>query len=622
MAPTITISGLTTNGAITDGQTIQPFGSVTVTDSFSGDLVSATISFAVANGTLAGAGLSGGAINAGTVTYALSAATPSALQAELHGLIFMPTVLEAAAGTQVTTAFDLTVTDVTTWSPVATPTLVAMLSSGVANPDGVATDAAGDVFVANGNNNANVEEFSASGALLRTLSGGSSGQAYAVATDAAGDVFVANGVTNTVDEFNASGALLRTLSSGVNAPFGVATDAAGNVFVANWGNNTVDEFSASGALLRTLSSGVDGPEKVATDAVGDVFVANFKNNTVDEFGASGALLRTLSSGVDGPTSVATDAAGDVFVANYENSTVEEFNASAALLRTLSSGVDSPEGVATDAAGDVFVASFGNNTVEEFNASGALVGTLSDGVSGPASVSTDAAGNVFVANEENSTVEEFKVSQLTSVSDASTQVAVTQTICFMAGTMIRTPDGDTPIEGLQRGDLVVTAAGETKPVAWLGRQTVSSRFADPVRSWPVRIKAGALQENSPARDLLVSPDHALLVEDVLIQAGALVNGTSIARETAVPSMFVYYHIELDDHSLILAENAPAETFVDNVDRLGFDNWAEHEALYPNGKPVDEMQHPRAKARRQVPIHIRAKVDARAKALCTEVRLAVA
>jgi hypothetical protein len=246
-----------------------------------------------------------------------------------------------------------------------------------------------------------------------------------VATDAAGDVFVANRGNNTVEEFSASGALVRTLSSGISSPARLATDAAGDVFVANQGNSTVEEFSASGALLRTLSSGVSYPASVATDAAGDVFVANQDISTVEEFSASGALLRTLSSGISSLASLATDAAGDVFVANEGNNTVEEFSASGALVRTLSSGVSGPTSLATDAAGDVFVANQGNSTVEEFSASGALVGTLSSGVSSPYSLATDAAGDVFVANQGNSTVEEFNVSQLTSVSNATTQVAVTQ-----------------------------------------------------------------------------------------------------------------------------------------------------------------------------------------------------
>ena len=130
--------------------------------------------------------------------------------------------------------------------------------------------------------------------------------------------------------------------------------------------------------------------------------------------------------------------------------------------------------------------------------------------------------------------------------------------------------------------MLTVEGEAKPVAWLGRQTVSRRFADPLRVMPIRIMAGALGDNVPLRDLRLSPDHALLVDGVLIQAGALVNGTSIIRESGGPERFTYYHVGLADHALILAEGAPAETFIDNVDRLAFDNWEEHLALYPEGK----------------------------------------
>ncbi|CCD91746.1 hypothetical protein BRAO375_1700017 [Bradyrhizobium sp. ORS 375] len=188
-----------------------------------------------------------------------------------------------------------------------------------------------------------------------------------------------------------------------------------------------------------------------------------------------------------------------------------------------------------------------------------------------------------------------------------------TICFFAGTMIRTPDGEVAVETLKRGDQVLTHDGSVATVDWLGVQTISLRFADKLRVLPIRIKAGALGDNVPARDLLVSPDHAILVEGALIHAGALVNGTSIVREADVPTTFTYYHVEVEDHSLILAENTPAETFVDNIDRLHFDNWAEHEALYPNGKPINELPYPRAKSHRQVPVATRVMLAARAQAL---------
>ena len=183
-------------------------------------------------------------------------------------------------------------------------------------------------------------------------------------------------------------------------------------------------------------------------------------------------------------------------------------------------------------------------------------------------------------------------------------------CFMPGTLIRTPSGAVAVEELEIGDVVVTSEGEVTPVKWIGRQTISTRFADPLRVGPIQIRAGALANNVPLRDLFVSPDHAVLVDGILVNAGALVNGTSIVRARDLPTTFTYYHVELWNHSLILAENTPAETFIDNVDRLAFDNWAENEALYPSAAPLQEMDYPRAKAARQVPQRSRERLAGRA------------
>jgi hypothetical protein len=142
---------------------------------------------------------------------------------------------------------------------------------------------------------------------------------------------------------------------------------------------------------------------------------------------------------------------------------------------------------------------------------------------------------------------------------------------------------------------------------MGRQTVSTRFADPMHVLPIRIGAGALGGGLPERDLLVSSGHALLMDGVLVLAGALVNGTTITRERDVPEIFTFWHVELADHSLILAEGVPAETFVDNVDRVIFDNWAEHEELYGDQPAIPEMDLPRAKSARQLPAALRRKLE---------------
>ena len=187
-------------------------------------------------------------------------------------------------------------------------------------------------------------------------------------------------------------------------------------------------------------------------------------------------------------------------------------------------------------------------------------------------------------------------------------------CFLEGTRIACPDGDRTVEGLKTGDIVLTADGETRAVKWIGRQTVVARFAHPIYSYPIRIAAGALDENVPRRDLFLSPDHALLIDGILAQAGALVNETSIARVTRPPPRFTYFHIETEDHAVILAEGAPAETFVDNVTRRRFDNYAEFEVLFGTmPEPIVELDQPRAMSARQLPSGIRQKLLRRAQAL---------
>ena len=239
--------------------------------------------------------------------------------------------------------------------------------------------------------------------------------------------------------------------------------------------------------------------------------------------------------------------------------------------------------------------------------------------------TVAGDNVTISNLENSPyslIIEGASSDDLALTTINGTLAI-ESLCFLAGTLIATPDGSRAIETLRAGDLVLTSDGRAQPVRWLGRQTVATRFADPMRTAPIRIRRDALGDGLPARDLHVSPDHALMVDGVFVQAGALVNGVSITREDRdLPDSLVYYHVELADHSLILAEGVPAETFIDNVDRLAFDNWDEHAALNDDTAPMCELPHPRAKAHRQVPAALRARLLARGCALAGQALAATA
>jgi hypothetical protein len=187
-----------------------------------------------------------------------------------------------------------------------------------------------------------------------------------------------------------------------------------------------------------------------------------------------------------------------------------------------------------------------------------------------------------------------------------------TPCFLADTLITTPSGPVAVERLEIGDLVQTADGRSVPVKWVGRKTIGTVFVREA-DLPVRIEAGALGENSPSRALRVTADHAICLDGALVQAGAMVNGSTIRRMTAAElgASFTVFHVETEAHELILAEGIPVETFVDNVTRRRFHNYAEYEALYgEQDETIPELNMPRVKAARQLRKEIRWQLERRA------------
>ncbi|MDE2333367.1 MAG: Hint domain-containing protein [Rhodospirillales bacterium] len=159
-----------------------------------------------------------------------------------------------------------------------------------------------------------------------------------------------------------------------------------------------------------------------------------------------------------------------------------------------------------------------------------------------------------------------------------------TACFATGTGITTSRGRVAVEALRVGDLVLTAAGRLAPVRWLGhRRTSLSRHPHPHDVMPVRVRAGAFGNGLPCRDLVLSPDHAVLVDGSLVPVRHLVNGQSITQERR--EAITYWHVELDRHDVILAESLPCETYLDTGNRGAFDNAAGAVALHPDFSPQD-------------------------------------
>ena len=154
-----------------------------------------------------------------------------------------------------------------------------------------------------------------------------------------------------------------------------------------------------------------------------------------------------------------------------------------------------------------------------------------------------------------------------------------TPCFLAGTLILTDEGECPVQDLRIGDHVINRFGARRPIKWIGTRSYAGRFvAGNPNVQPIRFAAHAVTDDVPKRDLYVSPQHALYVDGFLIPAHLLVNGTSITRVEAAERVD-YFHIELDDHDVIFAEGAPAETFMNCDSRGLFQNLADYRARYP-------------------------------------------
>ena len=152
-------------------------------------------------------------------------------------------------------------------------------------------------------------------------------------------------------------------------------------------------------------------------------------------------------------------------------------------------------------------------------------------------------------------------------------------CFAEGTRIATETGEARVETLRPGDLVRTASGRIAPVRWVGHTRVNAaRHPRPHDVLPVRVRAGATGPGQPARDLLLSPDHALLLGGMLIPVRYLLNGVTIAQEAA--EQVTYWHVELDRHDVLLAEGLPAESFLDTGNRALFAGETGVRPLHPD------------------------------------------
>ncbi len=215
--------------------------------------------------------------------------------------------------------------------------------------------------------------------------------------------------------------------------------------------------------------------------------------------------------------------------------------------------------------------FGNVTLDQFTLSGGgpftIVGTSSALPPGSASLTLTYTGqqpsglDLATGHAVGNTFE-FTISP---------NVLTSTPVCFAAGTLIRTPAGDVAVETLKAGDLVLTASGDVRPIKWIGHKNIDFRLIPEQKSaQPVRIVADALGPNRPSRDLYLSAGHSICVDvvgEVLIPVGCLINGGTIAQ--VATDTISYWHVELDSHDVLLANNLPSESYLAMGNRGAFE-----------------------------------------------------
>lgn len=161
-------------------------------------------------------------------------------------------------------------------------------------------------------------------------------------------------------------------------------------------------------------------------------------------------------------------------------------------------------------------------------------------------------------------------------------------CFTTGAQLATPTGPVAIEDLKQDDLLVTRDHGFRRVRWIGK----AHRAALGKHTPIRIEQGALGLGLPTRDLIVSPQHRMLVssviakriagaQEVLVPAKKLVGLPGIAYAEDMITV-MYYHVLLDEHEIIYAEGAPTESLMTGPmarQAIGCEAVAEIEALFP-------------------------------------------
>jgi sugar lactone lactonase YvrE len=366
------------------------------------------------------------------------------------------------------------------------------------NPADVATDGAGNLYVADTQNSVIRKVVIATGALT-TLAGGSFQVAGAdgtgagasflrpggIATDGAGNLYVADTENDTIRKIVIATGTVTTLAGtagqagsadGTGAaarfswPHGIASDGMGNLYVADTTTGAIRKVVIATGAVTTLASGFVQPDGIAVDGAGNLFVSETRNGTIRKVViATGAA--TVLAGTDGqsgyadgtgadarftaPWGLAIDGAGNLFVGDASNNAIRKIVLATGAVTTVAglggwrmygyadgTGVAArfagPVGIALDGTGNLYVADGGNNAVRKVDVATRVVTTVAGGpapigstdgtganarFTRPTGIASDGAGNIYVT-DWNATVRKVVIATkaVTTFAGAATQQA--------------------------------------------------------------------------------------------------------------------------------------------------------------------------------------------------------
>ncbi|MCK0148416.1 Hint domain-containing protein [Marivita sp. S6314] len=357
------------------------------------------------------------------------------------------------------------------------------------------------------------------------------------------------------------------------------------------------------AYLDTVGIWINGVQATVTVGSGQVSVGNINGSTSpnlynDNF--SGTNNDTYNTEMDGFTvTLSVSAPVNPGVANTIKIGVADLSDGSYDTNLLIAGGSAQANlVAVDDAANVGLNS--TKTIDvtnnDVNAAGTITVTHINGIAVVAGdtvtltsgqqVTLNADGTLTVlADADNETVY-FNYSITDGLGNSDTAIVqVTQMPCFVAGTMIDTPDGPKPVQDLREGDLVLTLDDGPQPVRWAGSRETEAMgdFA------PVVIAAGSYGAQS---DVWLSPQHRVLVRDiwaellfgeaeVLVKAKDLVNGSTVTR-VASGTPVTYVHLLFDRHQILNSSGLASESYLPGpMMSKSFDAEAQAEilALFP-------------------------------------------